>query len=89
MATLTQPIPPRPRPKVPANTWLWDYNPARQRWETYRMPANWPYGLYGWLREAFGSPLSEDPNSDWDYTGGHIYLYRENYVTMFLLKWAR
>jgi hypothetical protein len=88
MITLTQPVPPRPGRKFPASQWLWDYNPARQRWETYRQPANWPFGLYDWLHEAFGDPLSEDPNSDWDYTGGHIYLYREDYITAFLLRWA-
>ena len=81
-------IPSRPRPKIPAGQWLWDYNPRHQRWETYRQPIDWPFGLYGWLREAFGNPRSEDASSEWDYTGGHIYLYREDYVTVFLLKWS-
>lgn len=68
--------------------WLWDYNPRYQRWETYLEPMNWPFELYGWLLEAFGSPLSEDDNSGWDYIGGHIYLYRKEYVTAFLLRWS-
>lgn len=87
MVAPTKPIP-RPRPKVPANTWLWDYNSKRHRWETYRQPIDWPFGLYGWLREAFGPTLDEDENSGWDYIGGHIYLYREDYVTAFMLRWS-
>ena len=67
--------------------WLWDYNPRYQRWETYRIPMDWPFGLYSWLLETFGATLSEDDNSGWDYIGGHIYLYREDYVTAFLLRW--
>lgn len=68
--------------------WDWDYNPHRQRWETYRVPMDWPFGLYRWLHETFGPTLAEDDNSGWDYIGGHIYLYREDYVTAFLLRWS-
>lgn len=77
-----------PRRKFPSGKWQWDYHPGRQRWETYREPMLWPFGLYGWLREAFGNPLWEDSNSEWDYQGGWIYFYREDYVTAFLLRWA-
>lgn len=77
--------------KWPNNTWHWDYHPTKFRWETYRQPIDWPFGLWGWLFENFGKPIREtvdDEVADWDYQGGWIYLYREDYVTMFVLKWS-
>lgn len=74
--------------KYPKDSWLWDYNPARQRWETYRQPMDWPYGLYGWLFENFGNNLGMDSNSTWDYHGGWIYFYDEKNITAFTLKWS-
>ena len=86
MVALTQTI---PRQKFPRNTWHWDYNPKRYRWETYRQPIDWPVGLYGWLFENFGNSLGMDPNSTWDYQGGWIYFYDEKNITAFQLKWAK
>lgn len=88
MVALTKSIPTSPIQKVPAETWLWYYNPARHRWETYRMPADWPCDMYKWLNETFGPPLRVDKNSWWDHYGGHLYLYSEDYVTAFLLRWS-
>ena len=89
MVALTQTIPPGPRAKFPKDTWWWDYNPTRRRWETYRIPMDWPVGLYGWLFENFGNNLGMDSNSTWDYQGGWIYFYDEKNITAFTLKWAR
>ena len=79
------------RRKHSKNEWRVDYNPLKQRWETYRIPVDWPFGLHRWLWEL-GHPCS-DPNddgehSDWDYHGGWIYFYDEKLVTAFLLRWA-
>ena len=70
------------------DSWFWDYHPQRQRWETYRIPMDWPFGLYGWLFENFGNNLGMDSDSGWDYHGGWIYIYREDYVTAFMLRWS-
>lgn len=88
MVTLTQPIPTHPREKFPCNTWRWEYNATKNRWETYREPMHWPFGLYGWLFEAFGLNLGVDSESTWDYHGGWIYFYQEKNVTAFLMRWA-
>jgi hypothetical protein len=71
------------REKFPANKWHWDYNPSRQRWETYRQPMDWPFGLYGWLLTTFG-----ETGDDWDYLGGWIYIYRKDYLMLFELRWS-
>ena len=89
MVALTQTIPPSPQSKFPKDTWRWDYNPTRQRWETYRIPMDWPVGLYGWLFENFGNNLGMDSDSTWDYSGGWIYFYEEKNVTAFQLRWMK
>ena len=66
--------------------WDWEYHPGRVRWETYRTPMDWPAGLYDWLNSTFGRPGID--RSGWDYHGGWIYLYKEQYLTMFMLRWA-
>ena len=77
--------------KFPANKWEFDYQPDHERWVTYRIPIDWPFGLHGWLWEL-GNPLSDlaggGPHSNWDYRGGWIYFYDEKLVTAFLLKWS-
>jgi len=76
--------------KFPATKWEFEYNPARERWETYRTPMDWPFGLYGWLW-AIGNPLSDlagTESSGWDYHGGWIFIYDEKLVTAFLLRWS-
>ena len=77
------------RRKFPNNEWSVDYHPTRKRWETYRLPGDWPVGLYDWLWES-GHP-GTDPDtgvfSGWDYHGGWIYFYREELVSAFLLRW--
>lgn len=79
------------RAEYPNDQWLLDYNPRGHRWETYRQPLDWPAGLYDWLWETFGHP-GTDPDTGvyggWDYHGGWIYFYREDYVTVFKLKWS-
>ena len=78
------------RRKHAKDEWRFDYNPLKQRWETYRTPIDWPFGLYGWLWEL-GNPLSDlagAEHSDWDYHGGWIYFYREDLLSTFLLKWG-
>lgn len=81
---------PPPRRKHSSDEWRFDYYPARKRWETYRTALDWPSELYGWLYRTFGHP-GTDPEtgvySGWDYHGGWIYLYKEEYVSAFLLKW--
>ncbi len=81
---------PPPEPKFPGNEWKFNYNPTRQRWETYRTPIDWPHDLYGWLW-ALGNPGSDPAGEDycvWDYRGGYIYFYDEKLVTMFILRWS-
>lgn len=76
--------------KFPANKWEFDYQPDHERWVTYRIPLDWPFGLHGWLWEL-GNPLSDlagGDHSNWDYQGGWIYFYDEKLVTAFLLRWA-
>ena len=81
---------PAPSMKFPGNRWRFDYNSLRERWETYRMPIDWPEGLYKWLWEL-GHP-GTDPDtgvySGWDYHGGWIFLYDEKLVTAFMLRWS-
>ena len=78
------------RRKHTKGEWRFEYNPDKKRWETYRTPIDWPFGLYGWLWEL-GNPLSDlagNESSGWDYHGGHIYFYDEKLVTAFLLRWS-
>mgnify|MGYP003349709513 FL=1 len=78
------------RRKHTKDEWRFDYHPARQRWETYRTPIDWPEGLYGWLW-AIGNPLCDlagKKSSGWDYHGGWIYFYQEECASLFLLRWA-
>ena len=70
--------------KFPINEWRFDYNPKRERWETYRIPQDWPYELFGWLHRTFGYP----DVMTWDYHGGWIYFYDEKLVTAFMLRWS-
>ena len=76
------------RRKHTKDEWRFDYHPARQRWETYRMPIDWPPSLYKWLFDNFGLNLGMDAESDWDYHGGWIYFYNEKLVTAFMLRWS-
>ena len=79
------------RRKHTKNEWRFDYNPGKERWETYRTPIDWPHGLYGWLWELGHPHCDPDDNgehSDWDYHGGWIYFYDEKLVTAFLLRWT-
>ena len=85
---------PNTRPKFPNPEWRWDYHPVQQRWETYCHPHEWPYELFQWLWATFGHP-GTDPesgnqceHSGWDYHGGWIYLYREDYLALFKLRWS-
>ena len=77
--------------KFPAKTWNIKHRPDRGRWETYRIPQDWPFDLYKWLWNSFGHP-GTDPDtgvhSGWDYHGGWIYFYDEKWVNAFLLRWA-
>ena len=78
------------RRKHTKNEWRFDYNPSQERWETYRTPIDWPFGLYRWLW-TLGNPLSDlagNESSVWDYHGGYIYFYDEKLVTAFLLRWS-
>lgn len=78
------------RRKHTKNEWRFDYDPSRERWETYRTPIDWPFGLHSWLW-ALGHPDSDPAGEDhcvWDYHGGYIYFYDEKLVTAFLLRWA-
>lgn len=78
------------RRKHVKNEWRFEYNPSRERWETYRTPIDWPFGLWGWLWEAGhpGSDPESGEHSGWDYHGGHIYFYDEKLVTAFMLRWS-
>ena len=72
------------RRKHSKNEWRFDYHPNRRRWETYRLPLDWPEGLYKWLNETFDRP----GDGSWDYHGGWIYFYDERCLTLFTLRWA-
>jgi hypothetical protein len=78
-------------PKFHMNEWRFDFNPKRERWETYRTPKDWPFELWGWLHDTFGHP-GTDPDSGeysgWDYHGGWIYIYKEEVLLMFKLRWS-
>jgi hypothetical protein len=81
---------PPPRRKHSKDEWRFDYNSREERWETYRTPIDWPFGLHGWLWEL-GNPLSDlagNESSVWDYHGGWIYFYNKESVVLFLLKWS-
>lgn len=90
MGTTIPRLPRISRAKFSSNEWRWDYHPGRGRWETYRLPADWPGDLFKWLHDTFGHP-GTDPDtgvySNWDYHGGWIYLYREEHLTLFNLRW--
>lgn len=72
------------------DTWLFDYHEKRMRWESYRNPLDWGE-VYEWLWTTFGHP-GTDPvtgiTSDWDYHGGWLYLYNEQALLMFKLRWS-
>jgi hypothetical protein len=76
--------------EFPKQEWVWGYNPMRDRWETYRQPSDWPPGLFEWLYRTFGHPLDAESNAwgEWDFCGGWIYIYREDYLSLFLLRWS-
>ena len=81
-------LPRTARAKFPNNKWTFDYHPTSFRWETYRQPLDWPEQLFPWLTETFGYPGPAEKNGNWDYHGGWIYLYREECLTAFMLKWS-
>jgi hypothetical protein len=76
------------RAKFSSSEWRWEYDPERECWKTYRIPMDWPHGLYSWLFETFGNNIGMDSDSPWDYHGGWIYFYKEECVTLFNLRWA-
>ena len=51
----------------------------------YRIPIDWPEDLFNWLIDNFGRPNSSDK---WDMHGGWIYIYKEECLSMFMLKWS-
>jgi hypothetical protein len=79
-----------PKSKFSKDNWRWEYNPKQERWETYRNPFDWPFDLYKWLWDTFEHP-GTDPDtgihSGWDYYGGWIYLYKEEFLLLFNLRW--
>lgn len=79
-----------PKRKHSTNEWKWDYYPERERWETYRLPLDWPFGLWGWLwgQGHPGTDPDTGKQSGWDYHGGWIYIYDEKILMLFKLTWS-
>ena len=76
-------------PKYTSDEWRWDYHPQRSRWETYRTPIDCPFGLWNWLWEH-GHPGTDPETGEhggWDYHGGWIYIYDEQILLLFKLRW--
>ena len=73
------------RRKHASNEWRVDHRPEYGRWETYRIPIDWPDDMFNWLIDNFGRPNSSDK---WDLQGGWIYFYKEECASMFMLKWS-
>lgn len=65
--------------------WVFAYNPNLQRWETYRNPQTWSYELTAWMYQTFGPPSRDN---GWDYHGGSLYFWREDYKNWFTLRWV-
>jgi hypothetical protein len=77
--------------KFPSNTWRFEKSQRGNHWQTYRLPLDWPEGLYGWLWDTFGHPgyhPDTGKHSGWDFHGGWIYFFDEEYVVVFLLRWS-
>lgn len=58
-------------------------------YHTYCQTEDWPKELRQWLCNTLGKPSKRYKNKElkWDYLGNNIYLYKEEYVTLFLLRW--
>lgn len=88
---------PSPMLKFSKQSWDFRYNQKLSRWETYRNPRDWPGGLHDWLVENFGPTFFAVKKfgqcralerGEWDTHGGWIYLYKEEQVVLFNLRWS-
>lgn len=46
--------------------------------------------IYTWCWETFGHPATDPDTGEyggWNYHGGWIYFYKEEYATMYTLRW--
>lgn len=64
---------------------------GRNRWEVYiSLTSPWSE-VWNWCWQTFGHP-GTDPDtgqmSSWDYAGGWIYLFDEESVLIFTMRWS-
>ena len=67
------------------------HRPDRDRWEMHfslTTPGSEINQVHEWCWNTFGPIGLGKLYLNWDYHGGWLYLYKEKYVTMFLLKWS-
>lgn len=65
--------------------WNFTHNNKRARWEAYKNPAEWNSGIISWLYTSFGEPGRN--NGSWDHHGGWLYIYSEEALVIFKLRW--
>jgi hypothetical protein len=76
------------------------HRPDRDRWEMYfsvndpssntKQVHGWCWNMHEWCWNTFGPNgfITHTHDRHWDYHGGWLYLYKEKYVTMFILRWS-
>jgi hypothetical protein len=69
------------------------HRPDRDRWEMHfslTTPGSKIKQVQEWCWNTFGPNglITHTHDRHWDYHGGWVYLYKEQYVTMFTLKWS-
>ena len=69
------------------------YCPEKERWEMYFSPntqSDIIKQVHEWCWNTFGPDgfITNTHDRHWQYYGGLLYLYKEKYVTMFILRWS-
>ena len=69
------------------------HRPELDRWELHfslTTPGSNIKQVHEWCWDTFGPNgfITNTHDQHWDYLGGWLYLYKEKYVTLFLLKWS-
>ena len=69
------------------------HRPELDRWDMHfslTTPGSNIKQVHEWCWDTFGPNgfITHTHDQHWDYLGGWLYLYKEKYVTLFLLKWS-
>jgi hypothetical protein len=69
------------------------HRPDRDRWEMHfslNTPDSKINQVQEWCWNTFGPNglITHTHDRHWDYHGGWLFLYKEQHVTMFILRWS-